>query len=83
MAKDAIKEIKSAEEEANKIIDNAKLEGREIIKKAEEDALKEYKDIINKASLEAKKIMDEVENKANGGKPNLFLKKVKRKQIQY
>lgn len=78
MAKDAIKEIKSAEEEANKIIDNAKLEGREIIKKAEEDALKEYKDIINKASLEAKKIMDEVENKANGGEAELIFKEGKK-----
>jgi V/A-type H+-transporting ATPase subunit G/H len=72
LAQDAIKEIKSAEEEANKIIDNAKLESREIIKKAEESALKEYKDIINKSSLEAKKIMDEVENKANGEAELIF-----------
>ncbi|HDK7167274.1 ATP synthase F0 subunit B [Clostridium sporogenes] len=72
MAKDAIKEIKAAEEEANKIINDAKLESREIIKKAEENALKEYKDIINKSSLEAKRIMDEVESKANGEATLIF-----------
>jgi V/A-type H+-transporting ATPase subunit G/H len=72
LAKDAIKEIKAAEEEANKIINDAKLESREIVKKAEENALKEYKDIINKSSLEAKRIMDEVESKANGEATLIF-----------
>ncbi|WP_251860459.1 ATPase [Clostridium sp. Marseille-Q2269] len=65
MAKDAIKEIKETEGAANKIINDAKLESREIVKKAEENAIKEYKNIIDKSSLEAKKIMDQVENKAN------------------
>ncbi|MCS4465237.1 hypothetical protein JTT01_19720 [Clostridium botulinum] len=56
MAKDAIKEIKAAEERANEIIKNAQIKSKELVKAAAKKAEDQYGDIINKAQMEAKRL---------------------------
>ena len=64
MITEALKDIKEAEEKAEKLKSDAKLKAKEIVRTYQAAAVDEYKKIIEEANLEAKIIIDEYIKKA-------------------
>jgi V/A-type H+/Na+-transporting ATPase subunit G/H len=61
LALEAISEIKRAEEEAEKLIQEATISSKEILKNANIKAEEEYNKILNEANLNKSKIISEAE----------------------
>lgn len=59
MATEAIIKVKEAEEQAKKIINNARDDARQILQEAEQLAEESYRKIITAAETEAKKLYDQ------------------------